>query len=296
MRIAHKYSTRNMLKQLQQDYLQHLQQAGKAQATVIAYSKDVEQFVDFLLKRNKTDPKQVVAEDFDDYKEELRALRYSEKSISRKLNSLKSFFRYLRKQDVIADNPVQQVAHPKYTVTPPRVLTPMEYRALRDAVKKDRRMHAIIELLLQTGMRISELAALKAEDISIPKRQLFIAAQGSHESRVVPLNNAAITAIKDYSQVRPRSKEHIFFLTKSCRPFLVRNIRSAIDRYFKLAGIKDAKVNDLRHTFVVEQLAAGVPLVNVSKIVGHKRLSTTERYLQFIDPEKMHQDVQIREL
>ncbi len=285
-----------MIKQLQQDYLQHLQQAGKAQATVIAYSKDVEQFVDFLLKRNKTDPKQVVTEDFDDYKEELRALRYSEKSISRKLNSLKSFFRFLKNQDIIVDNPVQQVSHPQYSVTPPRVLTPMEYRALRDAVKKDRRMHAIIELLLQTGMRISELAALTVENISLPKRQIFIAPQASHEKRIVPLNNAAITAIKDYSQIRPRSKERAFFLTKSCRPFLVRNIRSAIDRYFKIAGIKEAKVNDLRHTFIVEQLAAGVPLVNVSRIVGHKRLSTTERYLQFIDADKMHQDVQIREL
>ena len=285
-----------MIKQLQEDYLHSLQQSGKAQATIIAYSKDVEQFVEFLLKRNKTDPKQVQPEDFDDYKDELRSLRYSEKSISRKLNSLKSFFRYLKQHDVIAENPVAQVSHPKYSVAPPRVLNPMEYRALRDAVKKDRRMHAIIELLLQTGMRISELAALKLEEISIPKKQIFISSQGSHESRVIPLNNAAINAIKDYSQVRPRSKEKTFFLTKSCRPFLVRNIRSAIDRYFKIASIKDAKVNDLRHTFIVEQLGAGVPLVNVSQIVGHKRLSTTERYLQFIDPAKMHQDVQIREL
>lgn len=285
-----------MIKQLQEDYLHSLQQSGKAQATIIAYSKDVEQFVEFLLKRNKTDPKQVQPEDFDDYKDELRSLRYSEKSISRKLNSLKSFFRYLKQHDVIVENPVAQVSHPKYSVAPPRVLNPLEYRALRDAVKKDRRMHAIIELLLQTGMRISELAALKLEEISIPKKQIFVASQGSHESRVIPLNNAAINAIKDYSQVRPRSKEKTFFLTKSCRPFLVRNIRSAIDRYFKIASIKDAKVNDLRHTFIVEQLGAGVPLVNVSQIVGHKRLSTTERYLQFIDPAKMHQDVQIREL
>ncbi len=285
-----------MIKQLQEDYLHSLQQSGKAQATIIAYSKDVEQFVEFLLKRNKTDPKQVQSDDFNDYKDELRSLRYSEKSISRKLNSLKSFFRFLKQHDVIVENPVAQVTHPKYSVTPPRVLNPMEYRALRDAVKKDRRMHAIIELLLQTGMRISELAALKMDEISLPKKQIYIAAQGSHESRVIPLNNAAINAIKDYSQVRPRSKEKTFFLTKSCRPFLVRNIRSAIDRYFKISSIKDAKVNDLRHTFIVEQLGAGVPLVNVSQIVGHKRLSTTERYLQFIDPAKMHQDVQIREL
>lgn len=285
-----------MIKQLQQDYTQALKDSGKAQATLLAYSKDVEQFCEFLIRRNKTDPKQVVADDFNDYKEELEVLRYSDKSISRKLNSLKSFFRYLHDKKIISDNPVQQIVQPRYKNAPPKVLTPVEYRALRDIVKKDRRMCAIIELLLQTGMRISELAELKIEDISLPKKQIFIAAQNSHDSRVVPLNNAAVAAIKDYSQIRPRTKERTFFLTKSCRPFLVRNIRSAIDRYFKLAGIKDAKVNDLRHTFIYQQLIAGVPLVTVSKIVGHKRLSTTERYLQLIDLADIHQDVQIREL
>lgn len=285
-----------MLKQLEQDYTQHLKQGGKAQATVIAYTKDVEQFVEFLLKRGKNDPKQVNPEDFNAYKDELKALRYSEKSISRKLNSLKSFFRYLKQQNIVPSNPVKKVSHPKYKVTPPRVLNKVEYRALRDAVKKDPRMRAVIELLLQTGMRISELAALQVEDLNFNKNEAFIRAQGSQDARSVPLNSAAVEAVKGYQKVRPRSKERTFFLTKSCRPFLVRNIRSAIDRYFKAAGIHDAKVNDLRHTFIVEQLRGGIPLMNVSRIVGHKRLSTTERYLQFIDEDQVSSDVEIQEL
>lgn len=285
-----------MLRQLQHQFFSSLQDAGKAPATVVAYTKDVEQFTEFLLRRAKTDPKQVDAQDFDDYKEELRTLRYSEKSVSRKLNSLKSFFRYLKDQDVIATNPVKQISHPKLQAAPPRILSQMEFRALRDTVKKDRRMHAIVELLLQTGIRISELAALKVEDISLTKKQIYIGAQGSHSSRVVPLNNAAVEALKIYSEIRPRTQERTFFLTKSCRPFLVRNIRSAIDRAFKVAGVRDAKVNDLRHTFIVEQLAAGVPLVNVSKIVGHKRVSTTERYLQYLETGTMNEPLEIREL
>lgn len=285
-----------MLRQLQHQFFASLQAAGKAPATVVAYSKDVEQFTEFLLRRAKSDPKQVESTDFDDYKEELRTLRYSEKSISRKLNSLKSFFRYLKDQDIIATNPVKQVAHPKLATVPPRILSQMEFRALRDTVKKDRRMHAIVELLLQTGIRISELAAVKTEDISLTKKQIYIGSQGSHASRVVPLNNAALEALKIYAEIRPRSKERTFFLTKSCRPFLVRNIRSAIDRAFKAAGVRDAKVNDLRHTFIVEQLGAGVPLVNISRIVGHKRVSTTEKYLQYLEAGTMNEPLEIREL
>lgn len=285
-----------MWQQLQSEYAQWLKNAGKAQATIIAYNKDIEQFIEFLLRSGKTEPQQVVSEDFERYKEDLEQLRYTDKSISRKLNSLKSFFRYLRKQEVIAENPLQQITHPKYKISPPRILTKTEYRALRDACKLDQRMSAIIELLLQTGLRISELAGLRVEDIVLNRKELFVIPHGSHPSRTVPLNKAAIQAIQDYSKIRPRAKESTFFLTKSCRPFLVRNIRSAIDRYFRLAGIKDAKVNDLRHTFIVEQLGAGVPLVTVSQIVGHKRISTTERYLQFLDLAALPADVTIREL
>lgn len=285
-----------MWKQQIESYVTWLKQAGKAEATVVAYQKDIEQLAEFLMKGGKTDFQQVTAEDIEAFKQELTTLRYTDKSVSRKLNSIKSFFRFLKETDVVAENPVRKVSHPKYTVSPPRVFAKTEYRALRDACKQDARMSAVVELLLQTGIRISELAALQVEDISLEKEELFIRAHGSHPSRMVPLNVAAVEAINSYQRIRPRTKERTFFLTKSCRPFLVRNIRSAIDRYFKIAGIEEAKVNDLRHTFIVEQLAAGVPLVTVSKIVGHKRISTTERYLQFLDLENIHTDVEIREL
>lgn len=285
-----------MWKELIQQYVQWLESAGKASATVVAYQKDIEQFSQYLLQGGKADPKQVVAEDVERYKTELQTLRYSDKSVARKINSLKSFFRYLMDSNVLSDNPVKTVPQPKYEVSTPHILSKVEYRALRDVVKHDVRMSSIVELLLQTGLRISELAALRLDDIALPKREVFIAPHGSQSSRVVPLNDAAINAIEQYSKVRPRSKERIFFLTKSCRPFLVRNIRSTLDRYFRMAGVHGAKVNDLRHTFIVEQLSAGVPLITVSKIVGHKRISTTERYLEFVDPAQLTAQVELREL
>jgi site-specific recombinase XerD len=145
-------------------------------------------------------------------------------------------------------------------------------------------------------MRISELAALQLSDIDFDRNIVFIRAQNSRAARKVPMNKAAKQSVMQYLQVRPRAREKTVFLTKTCRPFLVRNIRTAIDRYFRLAGIKEAKVNDLRHTFIVEQLKAGTPLVYVSQLVGHKRITTTEKYLKLIEAPDMNPSVQIEEL
>jgi site-specific recombinase XerD len=275
---------------------QFLREAGKANATVIAYSKDIEQLIEFVAEKGKTLVAEVTADDIDEFKNILKQRRYTSKSISRKINSIKAFFRYLMSEEVVESNPAESIAHPKFEQTPPRVLSRLEYRALRDACRGDERLFAIVELLLQTGMRISELAALQMEDMDLERGIMVVQAQNSREERKVPLNKAAKKSMMDYLKVRPRTREKTVFLTKTCRPFLVRNIRTAIDRYFRLGGIKEAKVNDLRHTFIVEQLKAGTPLVYVSQLVGHKRITTTEKYLGLIDAPDMNPNVQIEEL
>lgn len=277
-------------------YENHLKESGKAQATITAYTKDAEQLVQFVGKKGKTQVDEVSSDDIEEFKQLLKKQRYTGKSISRKINSIKSFFRFLIGEGFVSDNPAEVIAHPKYEQSPPRVLSKVEYRALRDACRGDARMAAIVELLLQTGMRISELANLQMGDVDFDRNVIFIRAQNSREARKVPLNEAAKKSLMDYMEVRPRAKEKTIFLTKTCRPFLVRNIRTALDRYFRLAGIKDAKVNDLRHTFIVEQLKAGTPLVYVSQLVGHKRITTTEKYLKLIEAPEMEPNIQIEEL
>lgn len=275
---------------------QSLRESGKANATVIAYSKDIEQLVQFMSEKGKTLVAEVTTDDIDEFKNNLKQKRYTSKSISRKINSIKAFFRYLIGQGLVESNPAEAIAHPKIDQTPPRVLSKLEYRALRDACRGDERLFAIVELLLQTGMRISELAFLQTEDVDLERGVINIQAQNSRDERKVPLNKAAKKALMDYLKIRPRTREKTVFLTKTCRPFLVRNIRTAIDRYFRLGGIKEAKVNDLRHTFIVEQLKAGTPLVYVSQLVGHKRITTTEKYLNLIDAPDLNPNVQIEEL
>ena len=154
-------------------------------------------------------------------------------------------------------------------------------------------MYAIIELLLQTGIRIGELAALRMEDIQ--GDGLHISPIEKHEERNVPLNKPAKEALTRYLSARPKVEDTHVFITKSGKPFLVRNIRTAIERYFRLAGIEGAKVNDLRHTFVAHHIKHGVSLVLLSKILGHKRISTTERYLDYVK-ERAKDTSQLSEL
>lgn len=269
-----------------QEFIKFLQKNGRATATVLAYAKDIDQLIEFLAKIGIADIKNVEADHLEQFKQSLKDEKYTLKSISRKLNSIKSFFKYLIGEGVLTASPALTVSHPKYDIAPPRILSPLEYRALRDATRDDVRMYAIVEFLLQTGLRIGELANIQLQDISIEKSNLKVRAYESHDARKVPLNRTAKEAVEKYVAARPKTKNTTLFVTKTGNPFLIRNIRTAVNRYFRIAGIKGAKVNDLRHTFVVEQLKAGVPIVELSHMVGHKRLSTTEKYLEFLEGEK----------
>lgn len=277
-------------------FLEELRKRKKAHSTLLAYGKDVEQFVEMVEKENNLLPSQVSEEMIERFSANLTEKRYTNKSIVRKLNSLKAFFSYLRNNGVLEKNPAFRVNRPKYETSAPRILTKLEYRALRDACRGDKRMSAIVEILLQTGMRISELASLKIDEVDMEKKVMTICDPESQLVRMVPMNNAAHRVLQEYLPIRPKTREKTLFITKTCKPFLVRNIRSAIDRYFRLAGITGAKVNDLRHTFIVEQLAAGTPLVHVSQLVGHKRITTTEKYLQFLGGSLNTTSMKIEEL
>ncbi|MBP8979417.1 tyrosine-type recombinase/integrase [Candidatus Dojkabacteria bacterium] len=267
-------------------FAKDLTSKGRSESTVIAYAKDIEQLLNYLSKRGILSLDKVTIEDLEGYKQNLQDNNYTPKSVSRKINSTRTFFRFLLENNFVSDNVSEKLAHPRFEIKPPRVLTEMEYRALRDVSRVDIRLYSIVEILLQTGIRIGELAGLSLDDIRKSKDGkidfLYIKAAGSHPARKVPLNKSAKKALDDYIAVRPETEEDTIFITKNGRPLLVRNIRTAIDKSFERAGIKNAKVNDLRNTFIAHHLANGVGLPTVSKLVGHKRLSTTEKYLNII--------------
>ncbi|MDO8429286.1 MAG: tyrosine-type recombinase/integrase [Candidatus Daviesbacteria bacterium] len=294
------------LNDARQQFIGHLQGRGRSSSTILAYGKDVEQLVDFLKAQGLEDPKSVSTEDLRSFMKKLSKESYTAKSISRKTNSTKTFFKYLRISNLLEADPAVGLEHPDFENKPPRILTKLEYRALRDAARGDIRMSAIIELLLQTGIRIGELSKLQLEDLRLTTDNpaIYVHPEEGSVERTIPLNKPALESLQKYIEIRPKTQSNqiprpttkALFITKTGRPLLVRNIRTAIDRYFRLAGIVGAKVNDLRHTWVARQLQSGLSLVMVSKLSGHKRVSTTERYLQYVPARTSEDKVRLEEL
>lgn len=264
----------------QEKFIDYLKSQKRSSATVTAYNGDLAQLKTYLAEHRITQATTVTTEHLQDFLDGLTQKNYTPKSISRKINSLKTFFKFLNAENLAPANPANPLIHPKYETAQPRVLTTEEYKRLRDACRLDIRMCAIVELLLQTGIRISELANLHLEDVH--KNELVVRAQENNAARTIPLNKSAAAAIQNYMAVRPQVADGHLFITKTGRPLLVRNIRTAIDRYFRSAKIEAGKVNDLRHTFIAHQLQAGVDASFLARVVGHKRLSSTEKYLEFI--------------
>ena len=288
------------IRNLHTKFLDQLREKGRSNSTIIAYGKDIEQLIE-LLEGDKIEHVHHVKNDhLQTFKTNLEGANYTNKSISRKINSIRTFYRYLIENSIVQDNISTSLEHPKVEILPPRVLSEIEYRALRDACRNEERLYSIVELLLQTGLRIGELTRMELDDINLDASkgplEIKVHAFGSHPERVVPLNTSATNALKIYMNIRPESDNPAIFVTKTGNPLLVRNIRTSIDRAFKKAGIKDAKVNDLRNTFIAHHLAKGTNLVAVSKLVGHKRISTTEKYLGLVEETGGKGSVKLEEL
>lgn len=273
--------TQDTLKNLLPRFAEDLKNKGRSPATILAYRADLEQLIEFLLKRNIPLVEQVHTADLEAFRDTLLAEKYTPKSVSRKLNAVKTFFRWMVAQKVTQSDPSTSVSHPKIESSPPKFLSQLEYRALRDVVRSDIRIAGIVELILQTGMRISEVANLKTEGVK--DNSITIEAYATQPERNIPLNPPAKTAIDSYMAQRPKMQSPYVFISKNGKPLAVRNIRAAIDRYMQRADVPNYSVNDLRTTFIVENLRAGVDLVSLSQVTGHKRLSTTERYLELAE-------------
>ena len=264
-------------------FIAGLKSQEKSKFTIVAYKKDLEQFSGYLMSEDIKDVREIKKDHISGFIKKLISDNYTKKSASRKLNSIRTFFRYLKNEEIIEQNPSLDVSHPKYVQSPPRIFSKLEYRALRDFAKEDTRTYALIEVLLQTGLKIGELAALTLEDIK--ESSLLIKEYGKAPQREVPLNNAVKKAIKEYETARIKSNNNHLFITRTGHPLLIRNIRQIISRCFREIGVENATVNDLRNTFIAHQLINGSSVEYIAKIVGHKRLSSTERFLDVAKEE-----------
>lgn len=260
-------------------FISDLESKGRASSTITAYKKDIQQLIDFLEDNTIKKYQEITSIVLSAYIESLKnSGTYTLKTVSRKINSLKTFSKFLLETKKINNDPAEKVEHPKLKKQQPRVLSPLEYRALRDTIKNNDRLYCMVELLLQTGIRIGELSRLETNDVHLDSNNAYINIKqfSSNPERSVELNETAKEVLKNFLN----KKQKYVFTTKSGNPVLIRNIRTTINRAFKKTGIQNATVNDLRNTFITQQLNNGINLETLAKIVGHKNSNTTERYLE----------------
>jgi len=153
------------LEEARQHFIKYLEDKGRAPSTLIAYSKDIEQLVDFMQKKGISEVENVSLEDLEAFMANFFEKNYTNKSISRKTNSTKTFFGFLTKKGFVKEDASEYLKHPEVKASTPRILSRLEYRALRDVARNDPRTYALIEIFLQTGLSIAEIAGIEMEHL-----------------------------------------------------------------------------------------------------------------------------------
>ena len=188
----------------------------------------------------------------------------------RKASVLGSFFRFLDETGARAGDPADELVPPEVEDRQVRYLTEDEYLRLRYAARHDPRDAAMIEVLLQTGMRLSDLAGLHLSDLAVRPESVCTARVGSgRHRRILRLNAKACEALRDYLRVRPADAgDDLAFQTKFRRGIGPRAIEDVVNKHLRAVGIEDVSVHDLRHTYAVHSLKHGVGLDAVRDMLG----------------------------
>jgi integrase/recombinase XerC len=264
-------------------FLQDLARAGKSPRTVEGYRKDLVDFIAWLEGRygEAFDPKAVLPEDLRDYRQHLLAVRRaSPATINRRVSALRAFFAYLVSRGEIPSNPAARLSGVRQARAAPKALSEAELRRLlREARRSPNPLHrAVILLLAHTGLRASELCALRLSDVALSERKGKIVVRGKGDKvREVPLNAEAREALREWMAARPSVPEDALFIGRrgSLTPSGVWRI---VREYARRAGV-EAHPHVLRHTFATRLLReAGADLVTVAELLGHESLNTTARY------------------
>jgi site-specific recombinase XerD len=199
------------------------------------------------------------------------------------LSALKKFFALLKEHGVIVTNPADRLAPPLREKKEPLVLQKTEYKALLYAASSHPRDFAIVQVFLQTGIRVSELAGLEVSDVDMVSRTLFIRQGKRKKDRTIPLEEQAIGALRAYLPLRDALALPdctALFVAKNGTSLDVRSIRYLVKKYMKKADIKKrASVHTLRHTCATHKVDNGMTIPALQKLLGHERIQTTYGYV-----------------
>jgi integrase/recombinase XerD len=275
-----------------------LLERGLSDNTRVAYLSDIDRFVDWLQDVNLA-IEEVKIDTFQDFVAELYDLGISPRTQARIISGIKSFYRYLTIEKLIAENPTLLLEAPRLGKHLPEVLTVEEIDDMIAAIDmtkaEGQRNRAIIETMYGCGLRVSELCNLEMSNVHLQEQYLTVIGKGNKE-RMVPMSETSIDEIRSYLVDRDKlniksGEEGILFLnrrghrlTRVMVFYIVRDLAEA-------AGVKkNISPHTLRHSFATHLLEGGANLRSIQQMLGHESIATTEIYLH-LDNTRLREEI-----
>jgi len=279
------------------DFVADLLAKNRSARTMEAYTRDLEHFGRFLEgdKNARVAPdasrlypklRDAGAGDIRKYVLHLMMVRrYKVVAVRRNLSALRTFYTYLRRENIRTDQPALDVELPKAEQRKPKVLrlpevasiikTRVERRGGPGLAARDR---AIIELLYGSGIRRAELAGLNLDDVDFGAGVALVTGKGN-KRRMVPLTEAAVMAMQSYLHVRPASVDRAFFLSNRNARLGLRQVWQIVKDYAAKSGIDRATTHSMRHSFATHFIDGGGDVSSLQRLLGHANIATTQIYI-----------------
>jgi len=263
--------------------------------TIMAYETDIGQFLDYL-ERAKVELSSVDHIILRRYLSWLNTQKYATRSIARKLASLRTFFKFLKREGCIDNNPIILLSTPKLQKRLPRFLKVTVMEELLNSPDRTQalgeRDRAILEILYGSGVRVGEVVGLDLDDVNPSRKEIRVWGKGKKE-RIIPINTKGIDAIESYildgrkellgkikgNADNIKKKEKALFLNKRGSRLSAVGIRRMLNKYVKKVGlVQGITPHVIRHTFATHLLEGGADLRAVQELLGHVDLSSTQVY------------------
>ncbi len=267
-------------------YLEYLiKELNYSPLTKVDYQNDLKIYEEYL-KRHNLNYLNITKKEILDYLKFLDDHKYSNKSISRNLSTLRSFYTYLVEVKVLVENVFRRVHNPKVEKKLPNFLNAVEIENILDSIKEDTKENirdkCIFELLYSTGLRVSELSDLKINDIDLKERSIRVMGKGSKE-RIVYFGDYAFKLCEEYLNIRgyflKKGEIEYLFINKIGGKLSRQSIEGIIERISKKYSLNHKfSPHTLRHTFATHLLDEGADIRSVQELLGHENLDTTEIY------------------
>ena len=276
-----------------QKFLKYLEiERNASPHTMANYQRDIDSFLQFI---NESDAARVKPNKVRYWLAQFHNKNYAKSSRARKLSALRTFFRYLVREEYMESNPAAGIISPKKGRKLPQFLDKKGIMKLLEAPPGDKllglRDRAIMETLYSGGIRVSELVQLDTDDIDFISEALKVKGKGKKE-RIVPIGGPAVAAIRKYLEGRgPAVKKNnkAVFLNKTGDRLSSRSVQRIIVKYMRITSLPGhITPHALRHSFATHMLDAGADLRAVQELLGHKSISTTQIYTH-ITPERLKQ-------